>query len=266
MSDNNELEFKALVDAHVSLYSDIGIDRIQLKSEFAAERARCWTKSDEVNDIVKWLEYCTDTSGMVVEEISLAEMINWRIDAAGAVMGHITGDFYEIIGLRVHTSRTREISEGWDQPMVKQVGFNGGVLGLLRKKFKGIPHYLVEAKAEPGNPNLVQLSPTLQATFANLRQVHGGTKPNFAEYFEKFAVNETINTNHELLFRQWLPEDGGRLYKKFNLGLVLNVNHHDEVHIPDKKRFRWVTLHDLITLTEKTNWVNPHIRSLICTL
>ena len=42
---------------------------------------------------------------------------------------------------------------------IKQTGWDGGILGILRKRFDGVPHYLVEAKCEPGNPNMVQISP-----------------------------------------------------------------------------------------------------------
>ena len=31
------------------------------------------------------------------------------------------------------------------------------VPGLIRKRFHGVPHYLVEAKEEPGNYNVVQI-------------------------------------------------------------------------------------------------------------
>ena len=37
---------------------------------------------------------------------------------------------------------------------------------------------------EPGNVNLVQLSPTLQATKSNYTQVHRGKLPLYYEYFE----------------------------------------------------------------------------------
>ena len=96
MSDHNKVEFEALVDAHVRLYGDTGVDRIHLKSEFAAERARCWTKPDEVNNILHWLEYCAQSSEMDVEEISLKDMNNWGTDETGARIKHISGDFYEI--------------------------------------------------------------------------------------------------------------------------------------------------------------------------
>ena len=32
-----------------------------------------------------------------------------------------------------------------------QIGFDDGLSGLLRQRINGIPHYLIEAKAEPEN-------------------------------------------------------------------------------------------------------------------
>ena len=60
-----------------------------------------------------------------------------------------------------------------------QIGFDGGLSGLLRRRINGIPHYLIEAKAEPGNLDKIQNSPALQATFSNLKKAHGGRKPKF---------------------------------------------------------------------------------------
>ena len=47
---------------------------------------------------------------------------------------------------------------------------------MIRKKIKGIPHYLTEAKFEPGNYNKIQISPSVQATYSNLNRVHKGKK------------------------------------------------------------------------------------------
>ena len=43
---------------------------------------------------------------------------------------------------------------------------------LVRTKINELPHYLVEAKYEPGNYNKLLLSPTLQATFSNINQAN----------------------------------------------------------------------------------------------
>ena len=64
----------------------------------------------------------------------------------------------------------------WDQPFIKQIGYKGGIIGLVRALIDGVPHYLIDAKFEPGNYNDIQLSPSLQATYSNLNRVHLGSK------------------------------------------------------------------------------------------
>ena len=68
-------------------------------------------------------------------------------------------NFFSIEGRRI-TNTKREVNS-WDQPFIKQIGYKGGIIGLVRSKIKGVPHYLVDAKFEPGNFNDVQLSSSL---------------------------------------------------------------------------------------------------------
>ena len=43
---------------------------------------------------------------------------------------------------------------GWDKPILTEPNFDGGILGLLRKRINGVPLYLVNVKFEPGNYRL----------------------------------------------------------------------------------------------------------------
>ena len=53
-----------------------------------------------------------------------------------------------------------------------QVGYKGGIIGLIRKKINGVPHYLIKAKFEPGNFGKIQFHLPLQATYSNLERAH----------------------------------------------------------------------------------------------
>ena len=85
---------------------------------------------------------------------------------------HNSKKFFQVRGLRVNNTE-RENQRSWDQPILEEINYDGGLLGLVRGLKNGLPHYLVEAKFEPGNYNQYQLSPTLQATFSNLSKAHG---------------------------------------------------------------------------------------------
>ena len=130
----------------------------------------------------------------------------------------------------------------------------GGILGIIMKRINGVPHYLLQAKAEPGNIGKLQLSPTLQATTSNLLKAHGGSKPLFAEYFDE-------DNYPEIIYAKWQSEDGGRFHLKSNYNMIVEVNKDEELKIPDS--FIWATLYQIKQLMKIENFVGPHVRGII---
>ena len=181
-------------------------------------------------------------------------MKKWTYDKKKGVLLHDSGEFFHIEGKRI-TNSEREV-KSWDQPFIKQVGYNGGIIGLVRANIKGIPHYLVDAKFEPGNYKLIQISPTLQATFSNISRVHKGRKPKYLDYFIRPDKN-----NCKVLFKQWMSEEGGRLNYKRNLGMLINNTSTAELEIGDD--FIWVTLKQIKELILENALINPHLRGMV---
>ena len=130
----------------------------------------------------------------------------------------------------------------------------GKKVNEIRTKIDQLPHYLVEAKFEPGNYNKILLSPTLQATFSNINQAHKGRKPYYYEFFEDYEKTENY------LFNNWLTEDGGRLYNKRNLGLVKFIPH-EEISLKDG--FIFLSMFQIKQLIRESSIVNPHLARLI---
>lgn len=232
-------------------------DDLRIETQFEALEDRSLIGS--LAELEEWFLDQQKRCQMTIEDITLNECRGWSIDKDSGWISHESGEFFVIQGVRVGFSSNREVAGGWDQPMVTQIGFNGGLLGLLRMRFDGIPHYLIEAKAEPGNPDKIQISPTLQATFSNLKQAHGGKRPRFAEYFET-----ADKYNGKVLFSQWMSEDGGRLHLKRNKGMLVEVPEESQIEIPDN--FYWTSLYQLKALIKSNSWVNPHIRGIISSL
>ena len=100
------------------------------------------------------------------------------------------------------------------------------------------------------------MSPTLQATFSNLKRAHAGRKPRFAELFEEPDMNGAT-----VLYSQWLSEDGGRLHLKRNRGMLVEVAEATSIDAPDS--FRWVSMWQIKECLNYNAWVNPHIRGII---
>ena len=240
--------------------SDLGFDPPDGRVEHVFETLRDWSLWHDLDQVRVWFLDRRSKGTMRVEDIPLNETRGWTLDPASGDVRHESGDFFTVHGIRVSLSTTREVGElGWDQPIVEQVGLDGGILGIVMQRQHGVPHYLIEAKAEPGNYEIVQMSPTLQATFANLRRAHGGRRPRFADIFEtpeRFGASA--------LYAQWMSEDGGRLHKKRNFGMLVEVPQDMELDYTDD--FIWMSMYQVKACLQENAWVNPHLRGVIAHL
>jgi len=208
---------------------------------------------NKLDYVIEWFNRKREESDMIVEEIDIRKLEKWNIEMKSGNISHDSKGFFEIIGIKVSNTFDREVGkEGWTQPMIAKNP--GGILGILMKKINGIPHYLLQAKAEPGNIGKLQLSPTLQATTSNLLKAHGGKRPLFAEYFDD-------SNNPKIIYAKWQSEDGGRFYLKSNYNMIVEIKEDEELDIPDY--FIWVTLYQIKQLLKIENFVGPHVRGII---
>lgn len=204
--------------------------------------------------ILDWFLKKRQQCDMTVEEIAIKDLDKWKVDPHTGNIKHDSGGFFEVVGVKAKNTFDREVGpKGWTQPIIAKNP--GGILGLLMKKVNGIPHYLVQAKAEPGNIGKLQISPTLQATTSNLLKEHGGSKPLFAEYFDE-PIKEKI------IYAKWQSEDGGRFLLKSNYNMIVETD--DEIEFPDS--FIWMTLFQIKKMLQIENMVSPHIRGIISVL
>jgi len=208
---------------------------------------------NKLDYIIEWFNKKREESDMVVEEIGVKDLQKWKIQEETGNLFHDSKGFFEIIGVKVSNTFDREVGkEGWTQPMIAKNP--GGILGILMKKINGIPHYLLQAKAEPGNIGKLQLSPTLQATTSNLLKAHGGKRPLFAEHFNE-------SNNLKIIYAKWQSEDGGRFHLKSNYNMIVEIKEDEKLDIPDY--FIWITLYQIKQLLKIENFVGPHVRGII---
>ena len=206
-------------------------------------------------EIKTWYKNIIKKSKVKIKIIPLNECKNWKINKKGQML-HTSGSFYKVEGVRILRSFKREVKGGWDQPMFTEPGFNGGILGLLKKRIKNTPHYLVNAKFEPGNFNFIQISPTVQATFSNIKKAHKGRDVKYLNFFKSPLKNKC-----KIIFKQWVSEEGGRLRNKRNLGIVVEYFGKDNFMIgPD---YKWLTLEQIKELILENAIINPHLRTLV---
>ena len=208
-----------------------------------------WTNVD-FKKTLRWYNKVKNSNKAIVKTVHLEKMKKWIYDNKKGVLKHSSGEFFHIEGKRI-TKSDREV-KSWDQPFIKQVDYKGGIIGLVRSNIKGMPHYLVDAKFEPGNYNKIQISPSLQATYSNLNRIHEGEKNKVAKKY--------FSNNYKTIRKFWVTEDGGRLYLKRNLHWIIQYN--GKINVPGKT-YRWLTLWELDRFIKLGSLVGPHLRSIL---
>jgi oxidase EvaA len=214
--------------------------------------SRCSGKSLHSESYVsKWISERLANPRLSVKPIPLHDMKGWVIEPDSGNIRHTSGMFFSITGVKVrHRKQGSELT--WDQPIIDQPEI--GILGILVKKIMGVMHFCLQAKEEPGNINFVQLSPTVQATYSNYTQVHGGTPTRFINYF-------LDNDNVRILFAKLQTEDGGRFLYKSNRNMIVEVDESEPIDLPDG--FIWLTLRQIISLLRRSNLIHACTRSIL---
>lgn len=184
----------------------------------------------------------------LVQQIPFAEMDQWYFTDSPYRMVHRSGKFFTIEGVRIRTNygTVRE----WDQPIINQPEI--GILGIITKVFDGVRYFLMQAKMEPGNVNILQLSPTVQATKSNYTQVHQGRLPLYLDYF-------LDRSKSRILVDQLQSEQGARFLRKRNRNMVVEVTGELPVH----GDFCWLTLGQIKQLLTFDNLVNMDARTVL---
>ncbi|CAM3350689.1 NDP-hexose 2,3-dehydratase family protein [Kibdelosporangium persicum] len=186
-----------------------------------------------------------------VRRIPFDEFDRWRVDPVTGDIRHDSGRFFTVEGLRVRSERG-PVPE-WSQPIINQPEI--GILGILVKRFNGVPHCLMQCKMEPGNINILQLSPTVQATRSNYTKAHNGADVTYLEYFVK-------PRGGRVLVDVLQSEHGSWFLRKRNRNMVVEI---DE-EIPVAEGFCWLTLDQIGELLRVNNLVNMDSRTVLSCL
>jgi len=201
-----------------------------------------------LDTFLDWFHSRRTASRFVVEQIPLAGMDQWYLVEHPCRLVHRSGKFFTVEGIRVQTNYG-PVPE-WDQPIINQPEI--GILGIITREFDGIRHFLMQAKMEPGNANILQLSPTVQATRSNYTQVHQGRQPLYLDYF-------IDRSKAMILVDQLQSEQGARFLRKRNRNMIVEVTQ----DIPLHDEFCWLTLGQIKQLLTLDNLVNMDARTAL---
>lgn len=200
-----------------------------------------YTRSLADEFILSWIDVRRSKVKHKIEQTNLKTLDGWTFTDSGVF--HNSGKFFQIHYLRT----TSEIGT-WDQPIINQPEI--GILGFITREINGCLHFLVQAKIEPGNINIVQLSPTVQSTKSNFTKVHGGSSTPFVDYF--------LTKDSNILVDQLQSEQGSRFFQKRNRNIIIEINE-DLRH----ENYLWMTLGDLVAMSKYPNTVNMDSRTVM---
>ncbi|NJQ14058.1 NDP-hexose 2,3-dehydratase family protein [Streptomyces bohaiensis] len=202
-------------------------------------------------DVRDWLASRGRARPSRVRRIPLAALDGWRFEEDGGDLAHTSGRFFRVEGVRIDGGP--HPFGDWQQPIIRQPEI--GLLGILAKEFDGVLHFLMQAKMEPGNPNLLQLSPTVQATRSNYQRAHGGSAVRYLDHFTGDRPGRPLTDGLQ-------SEHGSWFWQKSNRNVVVET---DAEVAPDPD-FRWFTLGELGALLHHDDLVNMDSRSVLACL
>lgn len=205
----------------------------------------------DTGDVGKWLAERGRATPFRVDRIPLAELDGWSFAAGTGNLVHRTGRFFSVEGL--HVKVDGGVGGDWWQPIINQPEI--GILGIVVKEFDGVLHFLMQAKMEPGNPGLLQLSPTVQATRSNYTRAHQGSEVRYLEYFRGPGLGRTLVDVLQ-------SEHGAWFYRKRNRNTVVEVTE----EVPLHEDFCWLTLGQIAELLHEDNVVNMDSRTVLSCL
>ncbi|QCR31503.1 NDP-hexose 2,3-dehydratase family protein [Lysinibacillus sp. SGAir0095] len=172
----------------------------------------------------------------------------WKFDEIEGNLKHETNGFFKIQSL---------ISQNEENPI--QLIINQpehGILGLIITEVNQVLYCLVQMKIEPGNKDIIQISPTVQATESNYKRVHKGKKVKYIDYF--------LNGTSQMVYKQLQSEQGAKFFEKRNWNIIVEI---DSANIKsESENHYWLSLSLIIDLLKEDNIINMDLRSIISCL
>ena len=203
-----------------------------------------------VDDIIAWFTNLKCNYDLSIEKISLSSVKNWVIDEYE--IRYVDNRFFKVIATEVEISN-REVAR-WMQPLVQPA--QEGLIAFIVKKINGVYHFMVQAKLESGNFDILEMAPTVQCLTGNYRNTAKGALP----YLETILTAKKAS----ILYDTLQSEEGGRFYHEQNRNVIIEVpESFNEIVL---ENYCWMTLNQLHSFLKYNNYLNIQARSLIAAI
>ena len=201
-------------------------------------------------DHLSWLTGLKAKYDLFVNFCPINEMPGWKKTDMEIVRDD--EKYFKIIGVNV-TISNREVAS-WCQPLVQPM--QQGLCAFIVKKINGVYHFLVQAKLECGNFDVIELAPTVQCLTGNVPE-NPSLRPEFYDYVMNVPKNR-------VLIDALQSEEGGRFYHEQNRNILVEADENFPLELPE--RYTWMTLHQIYQFLRFNNYLNIQARSIISAL
>ncbi|RZJ34867.1 MAG: NDP-hexose 2,3-dehydratase [Flavobacterium sp.] len=197
------------------------------------------------DEILNWMSAIKCHFELQITQKSIFETRCWHVTDREIIEDQAR--FFKVIAARVAISN-REVTS-WTQPLVEPM--QHGLIAFITKKINGINHFLVQAKLEPGNFDILEMAPTVQC-------ITGSYKNSQDVPFLEYVLNTPQSQiRHDSL----QSEEGGRFFREQNRNLIIEAGSGFPEEVP--ANFKWISLGQLTTFLKFNNYLNIQSRSLL---
>jgi len=203
-----------------------------------------------IRDHLSWLTGLKAKYDLHVTLCTINDMPGWK--KTDMEILREDGKYFKIIGVNV-TISNREIAS-WCQPLVQPM--QDGLCAFIVKKINGVYHFLVQAKLECGNFDVMELAPTVQCLTGRISE-DPTQRPAFYDYV-------TNARKEQILIDAFQSEEGGRFYHEQNRNLLIEADENFPLEVPP--HFTWMTLRQMYKFLRFNNYLNIQARSIISAL
>lgn len=201
-------------------------------------------------DHLSWLTGLKAKYDLFVNFCPITDMPGWKKNEIEIVRDDER--YFKIFGVNV-TISNREVAS-WCQPLVQPM--QEGLCAFIIKKINGVYHFLVQAKLECGNFDVMELAPTVQCLTGNIPE-DKSLRPEFYDYI--------MNARKEQIHIDALQsEEGGRFYHEQNRNILVEADEDFPLELPE--RYTWMTLRQIYKFLRFNNYLNIQARSIISAL
>lgn len=221
-------------------------------SEFGRDMLKSSSTKEGIHSmskILSWLTGLKSRYDLFVSNKSIDQLDGWH--RSDTEITNNDGKYFRIIGVKVSISN-REVTS-WCQPLVQPL--QQGLCAFIIRKIGGIYHFLVQAKLECGNYDVMELAPTVQCLTGNVYAT--ANKPPFVDY--------VLNAPKErVLYDVLQSEEGGRFFHEQNRNMIVEADKDFPQELPE--HYCWMTLHQINYFLKFNNYLNIQARSIISAL